>query len=99
MEVEETTDPLIPPPPAVSIVDSVTYLVRSVFQNIEEYDDVGWLTSRAIFTPINSRLKCINDQGAERFPGKLSAYKSADSGQCDSLEAQSAAVLNILNSF
>ena len=102
-EVEVTTDPLTPPPPAVSIVDSVTDLVQSVFQNIEKNDDVGWLTSRAIFTPINSNLKCINDQVVERFSGKFSAYKSADSGQCDSLEDLSAAQLihplELLNSI
>ena len=56
-KIEEATDSLIFLPLAVNIVDSVTDLVQFVFQNIEKkYDDVGWLISRAILTPINSRL-------------------------------------------
>ena len=103
-KIEGAPDSLIPLPPAVNIVDSVTDLVQSVFQNIEKkYDHVGWLTSRAISTPINSRLQYINNQVAERFPEKFSAYKSADSVLCDSLEAQNAAELRhlqeLLNSF
>ena len=54
-KLEAATDSLIPLPPAVNIVDSLTYLVQSVFQNIEKkYYDVGKLTFRAILTPINS---------------------------------------------
>ena len=98
------TNSLIPLPPAVNIVYSVTDLVQSVFRNIEKkYDDVGWLTSRAILISINSLLQCISSQVAERFPRKFSACKSADSVVCDSLEAQNAGKLSypqeLLNSM
>ena len=73
-KIEGTTDSLIPLPPAVNIADSVTDLLQPNFQNIEKkYDDVGWPTSRALLTPINSRLKSINNQVAERFLGNFSA--------------------------
>ena len=66
------TDSLTHLPPAVNIFDSVTDLVQSVFHNIEnKYDDVGWITSRAILTLINSRLHCINNKVAEQFSGKF----------------------------
>ena len=71
-KLEGTTDHLISLPTAV-IVDSVTDLVQSVFQNLEKrYEDVEWLTSQTILTTTNSRLQCINDQVAELFPGTFS---------------------------
>ena len=103
-KIEGTTDSLIHLPLAVNIVDSETDLVQFVFLNIKKkYDDVGWLTSRAILTPTNSRWQCINDKVAEQFPGKFSAYESADSVTCSLLEAQNATELRcpqeLLNSI
>ena len=103
-KLDGATNSLILHPPAVNIVDSVTDLVQSVFQDIDKkYDDVGWLTSRAILTPINSRLQCINNQVAESFLGKFCAYKSPDSVVYDLLEAQNAVELRypqeLLNSI
>ena len=93
-KLEGTTDYLIPLPTAVNIVDSVTDLVQSVFQNLEKrYDYVGWLTSQAILTTTSSHLQCINDQVAELFRGAFPDYRSADSVVCDSIEAQNAAEL------
>ncbi len=96
-KVERTTDSLIERPTAVYMVDFATELVQSVFQNLDEqYDDVQWLTSRAILTPTNSRLQSTNNQVVEWFPGTFSHYKSAESVVCDSLVAQDAAELKCL---
>ncbi len=56
-KVERTTDSLIELPPAVNIVGSATELVQSVFENLDsKYDDIPWVTSRAILTPTDSHL-------------------------------------------
>ncbi len=103
-KLERTTDSLIDLPLAINIVDSATDLVESVFKLLNNnYDDVRWLNSWAILTPTNSRLKNLNEQVAEAFPGTFSCYKSADSVLCDSSEAQNAAELRypqeLLNSI
>ena len=96
-KLERTNDYLISLPTAVNIVDSVTDLVQSVFQNLEKrYEDVEWLTSQTILTTTNSRLQCINDQVAELLPGTFLYYRSAESVVCDSIEAQNAAELRYL---
>ncbi len=93
-KLERTIDSLIDLSPAVSIVDSATDLVESVFKRLDNnYDDVQWIPSRAILTPKNRRPKSLNNQVAEVFPGAFSYYKSGDSVVRDSLEAQNAAEL------
>ena len=102
--VESKNDSLIELPSTVNIAASSTDLVHSVFENLEKrYNDLSWLTSRAILAPTNSRLKYHNDKVAEWFPGTFSEYKSADSVFCDTLEAQESADLKypqeLLNSI
>ena len=72
-KLKQTEDSFIELPPSVSIVESSTRLVESVFPNLKEkYDDVKWLKSRAILATANSRLQSLNSEVAKIFPHDFS---------------------------
>ncbi len=79
---------------SVNVVHSPKELVETVFCDLESnFSDLPWLTSHAILALTNSRLRELNTQTIERLNGQFCTYKSADSVQYDSPDAQNAAQL------
>ncbi len=81
--------------PSTNVVKSPRELFHPIFADISnKYIDADWLTSRAILIPTNIRLRDLNDQVFQLFPGVFRTYISADSVVCDDLEALKSAELS-----
>ncbi len=81
--------------PSINVLKSSHELVHSIFADISnKYTDKDWLTSRAILVRTNIRLRDVNDQVSQFFPGVFRTYMSADSVVCDDVEAQKSAEFN-----
>ena len=76
-------------PKSITVVQSSGELIDSIFPNLAvKYNDTEWLISRAILATTNSKLKNLNDEVIERFPGKHRSFLSADSVISDNPEDQ-----------
>ncbi len=66
-------------PESVQKVLDIDALCGTVSDRIESnYSDLSWLTSRAVLSTINSRLKEIQAKVGSRFPGSYKTFLSAD---------------------
>ena len=58
----------IPLPPFINVVQSSSDLVNAIFGEIStKYSDTAWLTSKAILTTTNSKIKSLNDEIIDCF--------------------------------
>ena len=65
---------------SINVVQSCSELIDAIFIDITtKYTDKTWLTSRAVLTTTNSKLKSLNYEIIDRFPGIHSMFLSADS--------------------
>jgi len=66
--------------PEKFLVSSVDELIAKVFPTIEKgYTNRGFVSCRAILTPINDDVDKLNEIIMDRFPGESKTYLSADS--------------------
>ena len=70
-------------------MESSDELIGSIFFNLfKKHSDIEWLTSRALVAQTNSRLKVLNEEIIERFPGSYRTFPSADSVVSDNPDDQ-----------
>ncbi len=78
-------------PPSINVVQYSSTLIDSVFGDLSvKHSDRKWLTSRAILATTNLRLKSLNDEIIDRFPGYPRMFLSADSVVSDNIDDQKA---------